>query len=133
MATTVTAHAAARAALIERLAQGHWKLDWPHAGYPWAQENQPTADAIRRGARRCLDAIALAGLRLIPDQSSDEDGLFLDDIDAAVQALDDRGYPQLAQAVRRLVAQNERLTELLDELGRHRDNAIQYVPLGPPP
>jgi hypothetical protein len=59
--------------------------------------------------------------------------LFLDDIDAAVQALDDRGYPQLAQAVRQLVAQNERLTELLDEahdqLTHHQDDSVRYAPV----
>jgi hypothetical protein len=58
--------AAERTALIERLAEGHWRLDWPHQGYGWADENRPTAEAHRRGARRCLDAIALAGLRLVP-------------------------------------------------------------------
>jgi hypothetical protein len=64
--TALAGQAAAREALIEQLAEGHWRLDWPNQGYPWSEENRPTADAHRRGAGRCLDAIALAGLRLVP-------------------------------------------------------------------
>jgi len=61
--------------------------------------------------------------------------LFIDDIDNAAQVLQDRGYTTLADAVRQLVQQNERLTELLDEahdqLARHREDAIRYVPVTP--
>ncbi len=62
-------------------------------------------------------------------------GLFIDDIDAAADVLESVGYPTLAGAVRELVRQNEQLTALLDEahdqLAKHRDDAIQYVPVTP--
>ena len=67
------AHAAAHEQLVERLAEGHWREAWPNQGYDWSEENEPTREAHRRGARRCVAAFEVAGLRLVPAETDPSD------------------------------------------------------------
>lgn len=59
--------------------------------------------------------------------------LFLDDIDAAVRALVDCGYPTLARSVLRLVERAEALAEVVDDMHDRPGAVYVLAERGPRP